>query len=176
ATRLAVGPIKKELWVVGDRVWNTTGPSDPVPFDKMPLDYEHAFGGPGYASNPRGKGASAVKAESGDLVHPLPNVELAKKLVTSPRDRPSPAGFAPIDPSWPQRIKKTGTYDKKWLETRYPEMAEDLDPSYFNAAPEDQWIDGYWQGGEPFVLESMHPNKPRIEGQVPSLVARAFVA
>src|ERR1700733_10466986 len=34
ATRLAVGPVKKELWVVGDRVWKATGPSDPVPYDK----------------------------------------------------------------------------------------------------------------------------------------------
>jgi uncharacterized protein YjbI with pentapeptide repeats len=176
AARLAVGPIRKELWVVGDRAWRATGPSDPVPFDKMPLDYEHAFGGDNYAQNPKGKGFSATKTETNDLVHLLPNVELAKKLVTSPRDRPQPGGFAPIDPSWPQRIKKTGTYDKKWLDTKYPEMADDLDPTYFNVAPDDQWIEGYWQGGEAFALENMHPQKPRLEGVVPNLTARVFVS
>jgi hypothetical protein len=80
-----------------------------------------------------------------------------------------------MDPSWPQRMRKGGTYDKKWLDTKYPEMADDFDPTYFNVAPDDQWIDEYWQGGESFVLENLHPDKPRIEGKVPVFVARALV-
>ncbi|MFT3774014.1 MAG: DUF2169 domain-containing protein [Minicystis sp.] len=175
ATKLSVGSINKELWVVGDRFWKATGPTDAIPFEKMPIDYEHAFGGDGYALNPKGKGYAPIKGESGDSTHPLPNVEWAKKLVTSPRERPAPAGFGPVDPSWPQRMKKGGTYDKKWVETKYPEMADDFDPTYFNMAPDDQWIEGYWEGGEPFVLENMHPEKPRIEGTVPSFTARALV-
>ncbi|APR84100.1 Alcohol dehydrogenase [Minicystis rosea] len=175
AARLSVGSIQKELWVVGDRVWKGMGPTEAIPFDRMPIDYEHAFGGEGYAANPKGKGIAPLETEAGDTVHPLPNVEPAKKLVTTPRDRPAPAGFAPIDPSWPQRIKKGGTYDKKWVETKYPEMADDFDPTYFNMAPDDQWIEGYWEGGEPFVLENMHPSLPRIEGTVPSFTARALV-
>src|SRR5262249_51799236 len=175
AARLAVGPVDKTIWVVGDRFWKATGPSEAVPYEKMPLGYDRAFGGQGYAQNPTGKGYAPVKTESGDTVHPLPNIEIANKLITSPRERPLPTGFGPIDPSWPQRIKKTGTYDRKWLENRYPELAEDLDPTYYNLAPEDQQIDGYWQGGERFVLENLHPEKPQIEGVVPSFRARAFV-
>jgi len=175
AARFAVGPIAKELWVIGDRVWKASGPSEPTPFVEMPLGWDRAFGGEGYASNPIGKGFSSIKDEAGESVHPLPNVELAKKLVTSARDRPAPAGFGPIDPSWPQRAKKAGTYDKKWLETKYPEVADDFDPTYFNLAPEDQWIEGPWQGGEAFTLENLNAERPRLEGVVPSFVARCLV-
>ena len=37
AARLAVGPIDKEVWAVGDRFWKTTGPTDAVPLTQMPL-------------------------------------------------------------------------------------------------------------------------------------------
>lgn len=174
APRLALGAVDKTIWVVGDREWKATGPTEPIHYEKMPLGYDRAFGGQGYAQNPGGKGFAPIKTESGDTVHPLPNIEIANKLITSPRERPMPAGFAPIDPSWPQRIKKSGTYDRKWLETRYPEMAEDLDPTYYNVAPDDQQIDGYWQGGERFALENLHPDKPKIEGELPRFRARAF--
>lgn len=174
AARMSVGPINKELWIVGDRTWKATGPTDAVPFDKMGIGYENAFGGEGYGPNPLGKGYAPVKTDAGEI-HPLPNVEFAKKLISSPRDRPLPAGFGPVDPSWPQRTRKSGTYDKKWVETKYPEMADDFDPTYFNMAPDDQWIEGSWEGGEPFVLENLHPDKPRLEGTIPSLAARALV-
>jgi uncharacterized protein YjbI with pentapeptide repeats len=175
AARFTVGPIDKEVWAIGDRTWKLTGPTEPVPFTEMPLGYDRAFGGEGFAPNPIGKGYAPVKDAAGNAVHPLPNVELAKKLITSPRERPPVAGFGPVDPSLPQRMKKLGTYDKKWLDTRYPEMAEDFDPTYFNVAPEDQWIDGYWQGGEPFSLTNLHRDKPKIEGTLPSFKARCFV-
>jgi uncharacterized protein YjbI with pentapeptide repeats len=175
AARLTVGPIDKEVWAVGDRAWKLTGPTEAVPFTEMPLSYDRAFGGEGYAQNPTGKGFATVKDEEGSTVHPLPNLEIAKKLVTSPWERPPIAGFAPIDPAWPQRMKKLGTYDQRWLDTRYPEMAEDFDPTYFNVAPEDQWIEGYWQGGEPFALQNVHRDQPRIEGVVPSLRVRCLV-
>jgi uncharacterized protein YjbI with pentapeptide repeats len=176
AARLSVGAINKDVWVVGDRVWKATGASEPVPFDRMPLGWDRAFGGEGYAPNPKGRGYAPLKTESGDSVHPLPNLEIPKKLVASPRDRPAPTAFGPVDPSWPQRMRKMGSnYDKKWLETRYPEVSDDFDPTFFNLASEDQWIDGYWQGGEAFVLENMHPDKPRLEGVVPALTARCFV-
>jgi uncharacterized protein YjbI with pentapeptide repeats len=175
AARLTVGPIEKEVWAIGDRAWKLSGPTDAVPFTEMPLSYDRAFGGEGFAANPIGRGFAPIKDGAGNAVHPLPNLELAKRLVTSPRERPPVAGFGPVEPALPQRMKKAGTYDKKWLDTRYPEMAEDFDPTYFNLAPEDQWIDGYWQGGEAFTLQNMHREQPRIEGVVPRLTARYLV-
>lgn len=47
--RLAVGEVRRELDVIGDRVWRGEGetarPSRPRPFRSMPLVYERAFGG-----------------------------------------------------------------------------------------------------------------------------------
>ncbi|MBK9260041.1 MAG: DUF2169 domain-containing protein [Polyangiaceae bacterium] len=174
--KIEVGALSKELWVVGDRVWNNGVASDPVPFDQMPISWERAFGGEGYAANPVGRGLSPTKTEDGDTVHLLPNIELPKKLIGSPRDRPPPAGFAPIDPSWPKRLAKLGTYDKRWLETRYPDYPDDFDPTYFNLAPEDQWLDAPLEGQERVVIEHMHPTKERIEGKIPRFLARAFVS
>src|SRR5262245_6594138 len=37
-----VGPVQKVLRVVGDRAWETLGPSAPKPFIRIPLMYERA--------------------------------------------------------------------------------------------------------------------------------------
>ncbi|UQA58339.1 DUF2169 family type VI secretion system accessory protein [Polyangium aurulentum] len=175
AVRAGVGAAQKELWAVGDRVWKGGVPSEAEPFVEMPLAWERAFGGEGFAQNPLGKGFKPVRGDAGE-VHALPNVELAGKLVTSPRERPAPAGFGPIDPSWPSRASRAGTYDKRWLDTRYPGFPEDFDPTHFNMAPEDQWIEGAsFPPGERFWFENMHPDKPRVEGTLPPVRARLFV-
>lgn len=176
SVKIECGALTKELWVVGDRTWKNGVATEPIPFDKMPISWDRAFGGEGYAANPVGRGLVPTKNEDGSTVHALPNIELPKKLVGSPKDRPPPAGFAPIDPSWPKRIAKLGTYDKRWLDTRYPDYPDDFDPTYFNIAPEDQWLDTPLEGDERVVIEHMHPTKLRVEGKVPRLVARAFVS
>jgi uncharacterized protein YjbI with pentapeptide repeats len=176
SVKVEVGPIAKELVAVGDRFWKGGVPTEPVPFETMPLTWENAFGGEGYTPNPVGKGFAPMKTESGDTAHHLPNIETPKKLVTSPNDRPVPASFSPVDPSWQRRIGKLGTYDKKWLDTRYPDFPDDFDPTYFNVAPEDQWLEGHFSGGERVVIEHMHPTKERIEGEIPRLQARCFVS
>src|SRR5262249_17572055 len=52
AARLEVGPIAKEVWAIGDRFWKLTGPTEAEAFEKMPLAYDRAFGGEGWAQNP----------------------------------------------------------------------------------------------------------------------------
>lgn len=173
---VTVGNTRKELWVVGDRQWNSGVSTDPIPFDKMPVTWDRAFGGEGYVPNPVGRGIVPVKNDAGQSILHLPNVEFPKKLVSSPGDRPLPASFAPIDPSWQRRINKMGTCDKKWFETRYPDFPDDFDPTYFNIAPEDQMFDAPFVGGEPIVVEHMHPTKEKLEGSVPRLLARCFVS
>ncbi len=173
--RVSLGTLDKTLRVVGNRTWQRSGaPSAPEPFTEMPLTYAQAFGGPGYAQNPLGKGFAPVQTPNGP-VHPLPNVEDPRQLIRTPKDKPAPAGLLPYDVGWPQRISKAGTYDSRWLKTRFPGFADDLQPTYFNTAPEDQWLAGYLQGGERFLLENLHPEQPRIEGELPRLAARAFI-
>ena len=176
AVRVQVGTIDKRLYVVGERQWRRGVATDPEPFTDKPVDWAHAYGGEGFDKNPLGKGYRPVDdGEGGDKVHQLPNVEHPKKLISSPGDKPEPVGFGAIDLTWPQRMSKRGTYDKRWLEERFPGFAEDLDWTFFNVAPPDQWIDGYFQGGEEIVVENMHPDEPRLASRIPELRARCFV-
>ena len=174
-----VGKMHKELAVFGDRYWLPEaaggGPSKPAPFRSMPLRYERAFGGKGFGANPVGKGAIAVPSKGGPELWPLPNVELASRLMRSVRDRPAPAGFAPLDRRWAQRRARMGTYDAAWLEKRWPWFPEDFDWGYFNAAPEDQQIADYLRGDEPLVFEGMHPEVTRYEARLPGLRPRCFL-
>ncbi|WP_437971052.1 DUF2169 domain-containing protein [Sorangium sp. So ce260] len=174
SVRVQLGAIDKTLYVVGDRRFGLLGMTEPEPFAEMPITWRNAFGGEGYAPNPIGKGFAPVRSENGS-VHPLPNIEDPRRLVRSPGDRPPPAGFGGYDPTWPQRFSKVGTYDEAWLKERFPELAKDLDWSFFNTAPPDQQVEGYFRGDEAFVIENMHPGKPRIEGALPGVATRCFI-
>lgn len=175
AVRARVGAREKILHVLGDRYWRGSTASEPQPFTSMPIDWAHAFGGPSFAHNPLGKGADEVDLE-GTKVRFLPNVELPREHVQSPRQRPEPAGFMPIDISWPQRTKLAGTYDADWLENHFPGLARDVDWGIFNIAPRDQQIEGWWQPGDRYELENLHPDKPLITGELPDFRARVFVS
>ena len=174
AVKLKMGSIDKTLYVVGDRTWGKGGASDPTPFTSMPITWANAFGGPSFATNPLGKGMSPVKKDDGEVL-PLPNVEDPKHLVSSPRDRPAPAGLGPYDFSWPQRSGKLGTYDTRWLKEDFPGFARDIDLGAFSAAPVDQQITGFFRGDEAFSIENMHPDKPVLEGALPGFQTRCFV-
>lgn len=173
---IRIAGIAKTLNVFGDRYWRHSGLiSPPKPFTTIPLTYQNAFGGGGYELNPVGKGYAPYIAENGKSVHPLPNVEDPKALIGSPGDKPMPAGFAPLDLTWPQRFSKAGTYNKEWLETRFPGYAADTDWTMFNTAPEDQWLTGFFKGDEPFALEYMHPDHPLLSGRLPGINTRCFI-
>jgi uncharacterized protein YjbI with pentapeptide repeats len=172
--RARVGALDKTLRVVGNRVWKDGVQSAPEPFTEMPITWENAFGGSGFELNPLGKGAAKAKTPRGD-VQPLPNVEDPRNLVRSQRDAPPPAGFGPYDLTWPQRMKKVGTYDQKWLKQRFPGFAANIDWTFFNTAPDDQQQQAPFRGDEAFTFDFMHPAKSRIQGQLPGAVARCFV-
>jgi uncharacterized protein YjbI with pentapeptide repeats len=162
AVSFQVGKVSKTLAVIGDRTWSSLGVlSEPRPFTSMPLSYERSFGGPDIDANPLGS--------------PTPNLEEPRELITSPRSRPKPAGAFPVPPEWKSRMKRAGTYDKKWLAQRWPYFPEDFDGSFFNAAPEDQWIDGFWKGDEEILLKNLHPKHPTLRTRLPALRARSFL-
>ncbi|HVG57653.1 MAG TPA: DUF2169 domain-containing protein [Hyalangium sp.] len=162
AVSFHVGKVSKTLAVIGDRTWSSLGVlSAPKPFTSMPLSYERSFGGHTIDANPLGT--------------PTPNIEDPRDLITSPRSRPKPAGAFPVPPDWKSRLKRAGTYDKKWLAQRWPYFPEDFDGSFFNAAPEDQWIEGFWKGDEEIVLQNLHPQHPTLRTRLPALRARIFL-
>ncbi len=170
--RAALGPIDKTLVLTGDRFFRMGGMTLPIPFVEMPIAYERAYGGPGYAENPLGKGFGELDANS---PRPVPNIEAPHQRMRGPQDRLAPAGFGPIDFTWPQRAQKAGTYDELWFKQRFPGFAADMDWSIFNAAPPDQQIDGFFSGDEAFSLSNLHPSRPQIAGRLPELNARCFI-
>ncbi|MFD1743836.1 DUF2169 domain-containing protein, partial [Rhizobium helianthi] len=52
---------------------------------------------------------------------------LAPRLIRSIRDRPQPAGFAPLSPFWKDRAVLAGTYDDDWVANRHPLLPHDFD-------------------------------------------------
>lgn len=175
----AVGPLAKHLHVFGDRHWqrNSAGLpviSDPEPFAAIDLIYENAFGGPDFTNNPVGKGGGR-RGEGEKTLGPLPNVELPGREIGTPTDQPEPAGFAPLDRMWPQRFLKVGTYDEQWQKTRWPYFPADMDFEFFNMAPVDQRLDGFFTGDEQFLIEGMHPEHQRIQNTLPPVRPRQFV-
>ena len=162
---LAVGPVRKTVRVFGDRVWRGTSEpqaSAPMPFDRMPLVYERAFGGT-LRIDPA-TGAPVVDPRNpvgiGPITQRLPNLEDPAQLVTRVADVPAPAGFGFIAPSWEPRSRAAGTYDGRWRETRAPYLPADFQPRFFHAAHPDLVSRAHLQGGEEVTAHNVAPYGP----------------
>lgn len=167
---LGVAGWRKTLVAVGDRAW-LRGPlgesiSDPVPFTSIPVRLQRAYGGPGFARNPLGRG---------HRLDVLPNFEDPKRRITSSSTEFEPASFAPLPRTWPQRTSRLGTYTGTWLRERWPWFPHDFDWGHFNAAPLDQQFEGYLRGDEPVELENLHSVHARYETRLPGIRPQVFV-
>jgi uncharacterized protein YjbI with pentapeptide repeats len=163
---LRLGNLRRRLAVFGDRSWGSSGfDTKPSRFEKMPLRWERALGGPLSEANPVGRGF-----KTGVLV---PNLERPEELLQTKNDRPAPACFAPLAPTWQARKSKTGTYDASWLKERWPYLPADFDWSHFNAAPPEQQVP-YLRGDERFSLLGTKPGGRGVEGQLPGARPRVF--
>lgn len=161
-----VGPVRKVARVFGDRRviprMGFNAISEPEPFDRIPLIYEHAFGGrdqrhadPSRHSfeprNPVGRGyRDPDQGVKGEWL--LPNLEDPEHLYRSPGDRPPPVGFGYVAPDWPPRSAYAGTYDKAWSDSRKPLLPTDFDRRFFNAASPGLVAPGYLVGDEPISV------------------------
>jgi hypothetical protein len=168
---MEVGRLKKTVRVFGDRWWmkslNTITKTQPVPFERIPLIYERAFGGwerndpdPDKHSfeprNPIGVGFKTNKEYLKDAMR-LPNLEDPRQLIMDIMDKPKPAGFGFIAPHWQPRAALAGIYDKTWMEQRMPLLPKDFDRRFFNAAPEDQIVSRYLKGNESVEIMNASP-------------------
>jgi len=155
----------KVVRVFGDRRW-VTGPmgirvGPPLPFLHMPLLYERAFGGlldgeeegTKYEQrNPVGVGYRSSANASAAVGHPVPNLEEPRQLLQAPGDRPPPAAFGYIAPSWFPRIGFAGIYDGAWRRERAPLLPLDFDVRFFCAAPPELHYAEPLVGGEPVQI------------------------
>ncbi len=180
AVEAEVGDWSKKLVVIGDRFWKSAAGmgifkeiTPPEPFSVVDLCHENSFGGEGFPGNPHGKGA-AEEAIDGKTIRRLPNIEDPNNPVASVEDRPSPAGFAPLCRTWPQRMKFAGHYDEEWLEKRWPCFPDNFDYEYFNAAPEDMRLPYYLKGDETLRAGNMHPEHRDYRTRLPGMRTRLF--
>ena len=184
--RLQVGTgIDKRLMVYGERQWRyslaplfTIDP--PQPFERMPLDLAHVYGGPGFLPNPQGRGheGSGLAAFSGLNQGLMPNLEYRDQplqtLGGARAHAAAGAALGPVPIDRPLRKDHAGTYDARWLQTTYPGLPDDLDWRLYNQAPLDQRIAQGLQGGEHYLLEGMSPTASVVEGQLPRHRVRVF--
>lgn len=163
---LSVGSVSKTLRIFGDRYWDRGLITHPEPFTKMPLIYERAFGGKDVhngnmrsneARNPIGCGYAGEKSVLEMDGTRLPNIECPNELINHYQDKPTPAGVAPLSPSWLPRAQYAGTYDEQWQQHRAPYLPEDFNPLFLNVAHPDLIYPGFLQGGEPVTIHGMHP-------------------
>jgi hypothetical protein len=170
---LRVGPVQRTVRVFGDRHWEKSGgggrPGAPEAWERMPLRWELAFGGiapqAGEAvpehepRNPVGRGIVGADGAPADG-QPLPNLEDPNALLAEPKDRPTPACFAPIAPTWLPRRTHAGTYDDAWVRGRAPYLPLDFDARFFQVAPPELIAPGFLQGGEPVLLSGFSKGAP----------------
>jgi hypothetical protein len=168
---LRIGPLTKTVRVFGDRCWARGAVgwriSDPVPFERMALVWERAFGGEdkthkdqrrhGFeARNPVGTGLALWENPQRLAGLRLPNLERPAALIKAWTDRPEPVAFAPIHRHWLPRRSFAGTYDDAWTEDRAPLLPVDFDDRFFSAVSPDLVASPYLQGGEPVQVSGVH--------------------
>ena len=173
---VGVGSVRKSLFVRGDRHFTALGLiSTPTPFAAMPITPQTAFGGPSSTVNSQGKGLVKTLLPDGSAALPLPNVEDASYPVLRVGDAPQPVGFWPTAGHSPGRVQHFGKFDQRWLQTTWPHLPEDTKPDYFQTAPRDQRINGFFKGDESIFCLNLHPQKPQLNSALPRLRARCFI-
>lgn len=168
---MRVNTISKKLCVFGERRWEGgwlgLSITPALPFEKMPIVYERAFGGwdktpeklADQRLDPRNPIGTGFATRAEHLVdHPLPNIEAPGHLVSSWKDRPPPAGFGVVASYWLPRLTYAGTYSQNWKEERFPLLPEDFDQRFFQSAPLDQQVAGFLRGGENVELVNLTPD------------------
>ncbi|MGH8176801.1 MAG: DUF2169 family type VI secretion system accessory protein [Steroidobacter sp.] len=165
---LSVAERRKELLVSGDRTWSDGKPTNPMPFEAMPLVWERAFGGVhrlddrvlAEERNPVGCGFAGERSANEIEQQPVPNLEDPAAPLEKLGQLSTPACFAPVAPAWLPRRAYAGTYDANWQRTRAPYLPADFDPRFLQSAAAEFAFDRYLQGGEPVTISGVSPDAP----------------
>lgn len=174
ACSFKIGAIQKSFAVFGERRWEkglVRRMSQPELFTEMALRMERAYGGPGHAPNPYGVGRESVDGEVR-----LPNLEQTRDLISAPNSKPAPVIIGALPIGWPDRMRYAGTYDQRYMSTRWPWLPEDFDWRFNLEAPPDQQLrEGFWRGDEHIEVHNLHPSVPSIRSRLPGILPRVFL-
>lgn len=166
-----VANISKTLVVMGRHSWTTFGVSETEYFKSIPINYSNAFGGEGYLLNPLGKGYAANTNNQIEL----PNIVDPNYPITDKSDRPQPAGFTAYPIMWPQRMQHLGNVNNNYFVESWPHLPKGTNPEFFNSAPMDQRLTGFFKGNEEFTIKNMHHKNQTQNSRLPGMRARIFV-
>jgi hypothetical protein len=186
----AVGPVKKQARVFGDRRWKKgmMGGASIIkirPIVEVPLIWENAFGGIDTSyedfskhevcrENPVGKGFIAVKSNMDIDGQLLPNIEDPANLIKNPKQRPIPAGFGMIAPYWHPRASFAGTYDEQWRKYISPLLPEDFDTRFNLSAAPGLSTKTHLQGTERMLAEGVSKHG-LLQFDLPGVTPRVIV-
>ncbi len=179
ACSFRIGALQKRFAVFGDRFWVpgvVARVAGPTPFTEMPLHMGRAYGGPGFAKNPWGRGREATAREEGGTAVFLPNLEDPGRLVDGPKANPDPVVIGALPMMWPGRQRYAGTYGASYMEKRWPWLPEDFDWRFFQEAPPDQRLaEGFFRGDEPIEVEGLHPEHTHLRSRLPKIAPRVCI-
>ncbi len=179
-----VGPAQAALRVHGERAFfksvGSVGMTKPLPFERIPLRWERAFGGWDRSNpdekkhereprNPIGVGFRSSHGRYEDGLR-APNLEDPARPFKGWGDRPPPAGVGFTSADWEPRVKQAGTYDKKWKEERAPLLPRDFNKRFLNSAAPGLVLPGYLRGDENVVAAGVSPSG-RVSFKLPGVTA-----
>ncbi len=148
--------LDKRIELVGERVPG----GEAAPFSKLRLSYDLALGGIGFADNPLGRGRDDAAALP-CLLHP-----------TEPQTKV--ACFAPLPAAFMARRRRLGGAPHRIFSEPVVHIPSDFDWTYFQSAPEDQWLPAL-TGEEWLWLEGMMPGRRHFRARLPSVRAAGRV-
>jgi Uncharacterized protein conserved in bacteria (DUF2169) len=190
AVRLTVGEVAQSILVFGKRVWRAgvsdVTPTSPLPFDRVPMTWELAYGGsiwrkgsliklasgeeaivPGHdeacALNFEGTGFYPERADAID--QPLPQLEDPEALITSYRDQPDPVCFAPYPLHGGMRARSIIQGEHLDMEHRGRMLSRAAPRTTFDDVPP----------GTRVVLEGMRPSGAALAFTIPPAPVTADV-
>jgi hypothetical protein len=186
----AVGPVKKQARVFGDRRWKKgiLGGASIVKIrsiEKIPLIWENAFGGIDASyedsskrevcqENPVGRGFIAAKSKIDTDGQLLPNIEDPASLIKNPKQRPIPVGFGMIAPYWQPRVSYAGTYDEQWRKYISPLLPPDFDIRFNSCAAPGLATPSHLKGTERVMIEGASKHG-RLLFDLPGVTPRVIV-
>ncbi|VAW74080.1 hypothetical protein MNBD_GAMMA12-2743 [hydrothermal vent metagenome] len=174
---------KKELVVSGTRIW-TKGflglkASEARILKPTPLTYEFSYGGSHpeneeivVETNPAGMGYVG-KGKNIENVK-LPQIEAMDSLISSPKDTPVAAGFAPIAPFWSPRDQLNQDINEQAARNGDCHYGNNVPDNLHHCAPEDQQFSQAFTGKEMISLsgffESVRSINLRLALETPDMI------